>query len=157
LPNGTVTGTAAPLRAATWRLFSETVGVVEHLPRSPRHWSRGINMGAGVNLLFLPPQCLLLPLLPCLLRFAAGPRNREGTPPLLPSCTPAPLLADVRHLHLPHRRRCSSSGYHRGEIGSLTASSPPLHRGRSNSGKLFLLCSSSLTLFCSHALATSPA
>jgi hypothetical protein len=31
-PSGSVTGTAAPLRAATWRPPAETVGVVEHSP-----------------------------------------------------------------------------------------------------------------------------
>jgi hypothetical protein len=124
LPSGTVTGTAAPLRAATWRPPAETVGVVEHLPRSPRPWSRGINTGAGVSLLFLPPQCLLLPPLPCLLRFAAGLGNREGTPPPSPLCTPAPPLAAARHPHLHRCCCCALSQTLLGDIGSPSASSP---------------------------------
>jgi hypothetical protein len=36
-PSGTVTGTAAPRRAAMWRSSAETVGVVEHYHRTHDH------------------------------------------------------------------------------------------------------------------------
>jgi hypothetical protein len=152
LPSGSVTGTAAPLRAAMWRPPTETVGVVEHSPRSPRLWSCGINTGVGVNLLFLPPQCLLLPPLLCLLRFIAGLRNRGGTPP--PTCsTPAPTLDDVQHFR--RRRRRRSSPRHCWEIGSSSERSPSLHRRRTSFGKLYFpLCSSPFLLLCSFAMVT---
>jgi hypothetical protein len=54
LPSGTVTVTAAPLRAAMWRPPAETVGVVEHSPRSPRPWSCDINTVVGVTCSFYP-------------------------------------------------------------------------------------------------------
>jgi hypothetical protein len=53
-PSGTVTGTAAPLRATTWQLTAETVGVVEHShdPHDPGLF--GINTGVGVTCSFYP-------------------------------------------------------------------------------------------------------
>jgi hypothetical protein len=55
-------------------------------------------MGVGVNLLFLPPQCLLLPLLLCPLRFTASSRNQRGN-----------AAADLLHAGINARQRPTPS------------------------------------------------
>jgi hypothetical protein len=124
-------------------------GALTTIPTTLAPWYK---YGGGGKLALFTPQCLLLPPLPCLLRFTAGPRNREGAPPPSPSCTPAPLLTDVRHLHLHCRHCCSLSRTLLGEIGSPSASSPLFHHRRPSFSKFFLLCSFSFMLVCNYAM-----
>jgi hypothetical protein len=116
----------------------------------PTTLALGINTGVGVNLLFLPPQCLLLSPSLCLLRFLAGPRNREPASPSICS-TPTPTLRDARHFVDDAAAAASFCSDIAGRFDLL------LHaclRRRPSSGEFFFLCSSSFLLLYSFILVT---
>jgi hypothetical protein len=134
IAHGTVTATAAPLRAATRQLMAETVVVVEHSPRPPRP-AAWYKYGVGVTLSFYPCHSaffLFCSSAPC----ASSLVRRTASPPQ-PTCSPpTPTLDDARHLCRRRRRRRLSPPRHCRGIGTSPARSPLLQCCRPGSGEL---------------------